>query len=333
MRRPEPRVRRGRTTRHRPEGVSSLPAFAADGPFTSGKSHRAGWQPKPRNATSRLILEDPEILVGKTLDSGTRDTMEPGTIEKPLVRGGGTPSPHFLNDFFPPRFQATTASKRSLALSTNCTFEANAALVYRANSFLRFSHVRHNPVAGNWGMLFAFSKVFELGDTAFIVLRKQRLLFLHWYHHITVLLYAWYSYGQAIPTARYFITFNFLAHALMYPYYMMKALKIQVPRRIAMGVTLFQLSQMVVGVTVNTYAYLCIRAGMHCEVPMENIQVSFLMYLSYLILFAKFFIDAYVKRSLAKATKEYKAAVASGKPTANGHPTITEEFTDYLKIN
>ena len=34
-----------------------------------------------------------------------------------------------------------------------------------------------------WAWMFTWSKVFEFGDTAFIILRKQKLTFLHWFHH------------------------------------------------------------------------------------------------------------------------------------------------------
>ena len=44
-----------------------------------------------------------------------------------------------------------------------------------------------------WHFLFLISKVAELGDTVFIVLRKSPLHLLHWYHHITVLVYSWYG--------------------------------------------------------------------------------------------------------------------------------------------
>ena len=46
---------------------------------------------------------------------------------------------------------------------------------------------------GLWVQLFIFSKVPELFDTAFLVARKKPVIFLHWYHHVTVLLYCWHS--------------------------------------------------------------------------------------------------------------------------------------------
>ena len=42
---------------------------------------------------------------------------------------------------------------------------------------------------GFWVMLFIFSKVPELVDTIFLVANKKPVIFLHWYHHFTVLLY------------------------------------------------------------------------------------------------------------------------------------------------
>ena len=49
------------------------------------------------------------------------------------------------------------------------------------------------PPVAVWGWIYALSKIAELGDTAFIVLRKRPLPFLHWYHHVTVLVFTWYS--------------------------------------------------------------------------------------------------------------------------------------------
>lgn len=151
-----------------------------------------------------------------------------------------------------------------------------------------------NRVGGFWNWMFTLSKVPELGDTVFIVLRKQPLIFLHWYHHVTVLLYAWYSYSDYIATARWFVCMNYLVHSAMYSYYALKALKFRVPRWIAMSITTAQLAQMVMGAAVNIWAYQVKQAGNECHVSYDNIKISLLMYTSYFVLFARFFRRAYV---------------------------------------
>lgn len=62
---------------------------------------------------------------------------------------------------------------------------------------------RHDNDFGFWVWAFTLSKAAELVDTVFIVLRKHKLIFLHWYHHVTVLLFTWYSFPQLISTARW----------------------------------------------------------------------------------------------------------------------------------
>ena len=73
-----------------------------------------------------------------------------------------------------------------------------------------------NPKHLVWIFLFTVFKVVELGDTAFIVLRKTPLNFLHWYHHITVLVYSWYIVPQRPASAIMFLAMNSAVHSIMY---------------------------------------------------------------------------------------------------------------------
>lgn len=98
-------------------------------------------------------------------------------------------------------------------------------------------------VIGTWSSLFVISKVFDLFDTAFVILRKQNLLFLHYYHHAASLIYSWYSLKDLCSTGRIFSTMNVAAHALMYPYYLCRLLRFNIPKYVMIFITTCQTLQ------------------------------------------------------------------------------------------
>jgi hypothetical protein len=65
---------------------------------------------------------------------------------------------------------------------------------------------------GLWTFLFIYSKIPELLDTVFLVLQKKPVIFLHWFHHVTVLLYCWHAYHNRIAPGLWFAAMNFTVH-------------------------------------------------------------------------------------------------------------------------
>jgi elongation of very long chain fatty acids protein 6 len=167
----------------------------------------------------------------------------------------------------------------------------------------------HNTATAFWSWLLLLSKVVELGDTAFVVLRKQRLLFLHWYHHVTTLLSWWVMYEAYEPNQLWYIVMNSFIHGLMYSYYALKALGVKVPRNCAMIITFLQLTQMFFGIIVNVYAlqlmWLQGRES-ECSRGYFGLKVSFGIYVTYFFLFAQFFYKSYFQKSTKPASPPKK---------------------------
>ena len=160
---------------------------------------------------------------------------------------------------------------------------------------------------GVWTWCFVLSKIIELGDTYFIILKKQRLIFLHWYHHITVLLYTWYAYNDFTAVNQWFLWMNYAVHSIMYAYYSVRASGYyRPPIWINMFITVFQILQMILGVALNFYVY--VNHGdpnwdckSNSDRGLHLCYVSFAMYFSYFLLFVHFFVDTYVfKRRMSK---------------------------------
>lgn len=169
------------------------------------------------------------------------------------------------------------------------------------------SYIEQDRVCGFWTWLFVLSKLPELGDTLFIVLRKQPLIFLHWYHHITVLIYSWFSYTEYTSSARWFIVMNYCVHSVMYSYYALRAMGYKPPRFIPMVITSMQLTQMIVGCTINLWAYDYLQT-MHpssCNISPINIKLSIAMYFSYFVLFARFFYVTYLSPNARKGKQAF----------------------------
>lgn len=164
------------------------------------------------------------------------------------------------------------------------------------------SYVEDDPVSGFWSWLFVLSKLPELGDTIFIVLRKQPLIFLHWYHHITVLMYTWFSYNEFTASARWFIVMNYSVHSMMYTYYACRAMGYRPPQSVSMFITASQLMQMFVGCFINYASYNYLKTGgpQSCRVSKLNITLSSTMYFSYAVLFGRFFYNAYINKAPKK---------------------------------
>ncbi|GFT58071.1 elongation of very long chain fatty acids protein 6 [Trichonephila clavipes] len=155
-------------------------------------------------------------------------------------------------------------------------------------------------VTAFWSWMFTLSKVPELCDTLFIVIRKQSLIFLHWYHHITVLLFTWYAYPKQISTGRWYMVMNYFVHSLMYTYFALRALHIKTPRIFAFIITSLQILQMVLGFYITYFGYATSQRGEFCQ-QVDNIAIyGLLMYASYFVLFARFFYYAYISPSSKK---------------------------------
>lgn len=159
---------------------------------------------------------------------------------------------------------------------------------------------------GLWTMLFIFSKIPELGDTVFIVLRKTKLIFLHWYHHVTVLLYCWHSYATRSSAGLYFVAMNYGVHSLMYYYYYLTA---SGKKGISWAgiVTLLQISQMFVGVSICFAIYYYQNfAGLSCDITPNNVLAGWIMYASYFALFIAFALEKYIWPAEAKPAPSTK---------------------------
>lgn len=149
---------------------------------------------------------------------------------------------------------------------------------------------------GLWMFFFIYSKLFELIDTVFLVLGKKPVIFLHWFHHVTVLLFCWQSFAIVASPGIFFACMNFFVHSIMYSYYFLMFFTPLRPilKLIAPFITTIQILQMVGGLIISVITAQEMMAGHPCKVTTSNWKLGLAMYLSYFVLFSALFYAKYI---------------------------------------
>lgn len=148
-------------------------------------------------------------------------------------------------------------------------------------------------VEGRVAVAFTMSKFIELGDTAFLVLRKRNLTHLHTFHHAATLVLTWALFERRASTGLIFIAMNAFIHTVMYTYYA----AVLFPRVRAVllphshWITVMQITQMLIGIFVNLLAAREIIAGRYCQVSPICVCSAGLLYSIYACMFVLFAIQ------------------------------------------
>lgn len=83
-----------------------------------------------------------------------------------------------------------------------------------------------------------------------IVKRPRRnVIFLHWYHHCTVLLFTWYTAAWGTTAGIFFVVVNATVHSFMYYFYFRGALGGRISW--SKSLTMLQMTQMVAGIGIG----------------------------------------------------------------------------------
>merc|ERR1719284_1699306 len=150
--------------------------------------------------------------------------------------------------------------------------------------------------------LFCLSKIPELGDTVFLILKRRDVRLLQWYHHTTVMLFCWLALATEYTPGIWFAVTNYFVHAIMYMYFFLMTFRgaQKVLKRIAPLITIIQTTQMVWGLIINGIAVVSYLTTGACQIQAATVYCAVVMYASYFCLFSKLFLESRAVAAKAK---------------------------------
>ncbi|MFH4975191.1 hypothetical protein AB6A40_001900 [Gnathostoma spinigerum] len=169
-------------------------------------------------------------------------------------------------------------------------------------------------VAGYWVFLWVFSKIPELIDTIFLVLRKRPLMLMHWWHHAFTGVFSFCAYGHGNAFMIWIVWLNFFIHSFMYSYYMVRSFRFRVPPQIAQIITGAQIIQFLITHVVMIHlAILCLLNPLnHYAVTSRAFIYGAFMEITYLILWIRFYYVSYIANG-GKKYNQYQATAEHSK--------------------
>ncbi|KAJ1988610.1 Fatty acyl-CoA elongase/Polyunsaturated fatty acid specific elongation enzyme [Dimargaris cristalligena] len=147
------------------------------------------------------------------------------------------------------------------------------------------------------------TKYYELIDTVFLVLRKKKLEFLHYYHHSLTMLLCFTQLNGRTAVSYVPITLNLAVHVLMYYYYWRASCGVKIWWK--KYLTIFQITQFIIDLgfvyfcayTYFTATYFPHMPNMGSCTGTESAAIFGCALLSsYLLLFIQFFLKTYTKK-------------------------------------
>jgi elongation of very long chain fatty acids protein 4 len=180
----------------------------------------------------------------------------------------------------------------------------------------------------NISWLFFLSKIIELADTVFFILRKKdnQVTFLHVYHHATMIA-NWWMAAKYIPVGQSFFVgmVNSFIHALMYLYYGLAAIGPHMQKYLwwKKHMTTMQLIQFIAIISHTAYNKF-LRPD--CDYPFLYNSIVFYYTISMVVLFSDFYYRTYVRSGRKKTERDRR------KPqTVNNNGHLPEKDADNSK--
>jgi len=153
-----------------------------------------------------------------------------------------------------------------------------------------------------WYYIFYLSKFYEFFDTLFQLLRKKKPIFLHTYHHVITLWLVWITLTTKFTLQWTDIVANAFVHVFMYYYYYLAEKGVHVWWK--KYITKIQIVQFVLDMVTHFMWYYYARVvGYACSGVMWVFHFGNFVIMSFLLLFVKFYYDAYKRNRLMKKSE------------------------------